>query len=56
MSITATTSLASRIDHCELTMVTGMAEASRAFGVEDVHVWPVAGGAAVLAGAGSPFN
>ena len=56
MRITATTSLASRIDHCELTMVTGMATASRAFGVEDVNVWPIAGGAAVLAGPGSPFN
>src|SRR5688572_40362 len=56
MPITATTSLASRIDHCELTMVTGMATASHAFGVEDVNVWPVAGGAAVLAGPGSPFN
>ena len=56
MSITATTSLASRIDHCELSMVTGMAEVSRASGVEDVQVWPVAGGAAVLAGPGSPFN
>ena len=56
MSITATTSLASRIDHCEMSMTSGMAEASRAFGVEDVRVWPVAGGAAVLAGPGSPFN
>ena len=56
MSITATTSLASRIDHCELSMVTGMADASRASGVEDVRVWPVAGGGAVLAGPGSPFN
>jgi GNAT superfamily N-acetyltransferase len=56
MSITASTSLASRIDHCELSMVTGMAEASRASGVEDVQVWPIAGGAAVLAGPGSPFN
>jgi GNAT superfamily N-acetyltransferase len=56
MSITATTSLASRIDHCELSMVTGMADTSRGFGVEDVQVWPIAGGAAVLAGPGSPFN
>jgi GNAT superfamily N-acetyltransferase len=56
MSITASTSLASRIDHCELSMVTGMAEASRAVGIEDVQVWPIAGGAAVLAAPGSPFN
>jgi GNAT superfamily N-acetyltransferase len=56
MSITATTSLALRIDHCELTMVTGMAEVARAAGAEDVQVWPIAGGAAVLAGPGSPFN
>jgi GNAT superfamily N-acetyltransferase len=56
MSITATTSLARRIDHCELSMVTGMAEAARAARVEDVQVWPVAGGAAVLAAPGSPLN
>ena len=37
-------------------MVTGMAEASRAVGIEDVQVWPIAGGAAVLAAPGSPFN
>ena len=56
MSITATTSLASRIDHCELSMVTAMADAARAAGIDDVQVWPVAGGAAVLAAPGSPFN
>jgi len=56
MSITATTSLARRIDHCELSMVTAMADAARAAGIDDVQVWPVAGGAAVLAAPGSPFN
>jgi len=56
MPITATTSLAGRIDRCEMTMVTGMAEVARTAGTDDVQVWQVAGGAAVLAGAGSPFN
>lgn len=56
MGITATTSLARRIDHCELAMVTAMADASRASGLADVQAWPVAGGAAVVAGPDSPFN
>jgi GNAT superfamily N-acetyltransferase len=54
--ITATSALARRIDHTELAMVLGMAEACRRAGIEDVRVWPVDGTSAVLCEAGSPFN
>ncbi len=54
--LTASATLARRIDHTELTLVTGMAESARAAGVADVRVWPIGGSAAVLSEPGSPFN
>jgi hypothetical protein len=54
--LTATSALARRIDHTELAMVVGIAEACRRAGVEGVQVWPVGGTSAVLCEPGSPFN
>ena len=54
--LTATTSLARRIDGTELALVLGMAEAARTGGAADVQVWSVGGAAAVWAGPASPFN
>jgi len=54
--LTASASLAKRIDHTELALVKGMAESARAAGVEDVHVWPIGGAAATFCEPGSPFN
>lgn len=54
--LTATASLARRIDHTELALVRGMAESARAAGVPDVREWPIGGSTAVLSEPGSPFN
>ena len=54
--LTATASLAKRIDHTELALVKGAAESARAAGMADVHVWPVGGSAAVFCGPGAPYN
>ena len=54
--LTATTSLARKIDQTERLLVVAMAEAGRRGGVTEVEHWPIAGGAAVLWGPGSPFN
>lgn len=55
MALTASTTLAARIDRAELSMVLGMAEAMRASGSE-VRTWPIGGSFAVLGDAESPFN
>jgi GNAT superfamily N-acetyltransferase len=54
--LTATASLAKRIDHTELALVRGMAESARAAGVPDVREWPIGGSVVVLSEPGSPFN
>lgn len=54
--LTATASLARRIDYTELALVRGMAESARAAGVPDVQEWPIGGSTAVLSEPGSPFN
>jgi GNAT superfamily N-acetyltransferase len=55
MPLTASTTLAARIDRAELSLVLGLADAMRAAG-GDVHVWPVGGSSVVLGEANSPFN
>jgi ribosomal protein S18 acetylase RimI-like enzyme len=55
VAITATISLARRIDGTEFRLVAGLAEASRAAG-DEVSMVPIGGVASVLAEAGSPFN
>jgi len=54
--LTATASLARRIDHTELALVRGMAASARAAGVPDVREWPIGGSTVVLSEPGSPFN
>lgn len=53
--ITATQSLARRIDHAELHLMRALARAAHAAGA-DVGVWPIGGAAAVLGEPGSPYN
>lgn len=53
--VTATQSLARRIDHAELHLMRALARAARAAGA-DVGVWPIGGAAAVLGEPGSPYN
>jgi GNAT superfamily N-acetyltransferase len=55
MPITATSTLAARIDRAELEMVRGIAETVRRAG-RTVQTWPVGGSWAVLGEPGSPFN
>ncbi len=54
--LTATTSMARRIDMTELGLVQAVAERARALGNADVRIMPVGGVAATLAESGSPFN
>jgi GNAT superfamily N-acetyltransferase len=55
MPLTATSSLAARIDRAEAAMVRGIAEAVARSG-RPVQTWPLGGGWAVLGEPGSPFN
>lgn len=48
--------LVRRIEAAECGLCTGMAEAARQDGEDAAGAWPVAGGAAVFAGPGSPCN
>jgi hypothetical protein len=56
MAITATTSLARRIDRAEFRLMAGLAEACRREGYADVAVLPVGGVASVVCEPGSPYN
>jgi GNAT superfamily N-acetyltransferase len=54
--ITATASLARRIDRAEFQLMAGLADACRRAGEPDVAVLPVGGVGAVLCEPGSPYN
>ncbi len=54
--LTATTSLARRIDHAECAVTVATAEALRASGLPGVRVLPVGGVSAVFVEPGAPFN
>ncbi|MEZ5284255.1 MAG: GNAT family N-acetyltransferase [Vicinamibacterales bacterium] len=54
--ITASATLARRIDGVEAVLVSTMADAARADGEPEVVTWSIGGGTVALAGSGSPFN